>query len=100
MSEMKGETDTHLVLIQPDMCQPQGVVRHGVLAFGRSIWPPFSENVSYSRARDDEELPTTHPDLARSKPTSVQTVKQHTHSMNGGYATYRCFSYKMYSEKK
>lgn len=74
------QTDTHLVLIQPDMCQPQGVVRHGVLAFGRSIWPPFSENVSYSRARDDEELTATHPDLARSKST-VSSDCEATHAL-------------------
>lgn len=57
----------HLVLVQPDVGQPQRVVGHGVLAFRRSIGSPFPENVSYSRARDDEESTSTHPDLARKK---------------------------------
>jgi hypothetical protein len=58
------------------MCQPQRVVCHGVLAFGRSIRSPFSENVSYSRARDNEELPAAHPDLARSKDVSTHNAAE------------------------
>lgn len=58
---------SHLIFIQPNVCQPQGVVCHGVLAFRRPIWSPFSENVSDSGARDDEEPPSAHPDLGGSK---------------------------------
>lgn len=62
-----GTVWPHLVLIQPDVGQPQGVVGHGVLAFRRAVGPPFSEDVSDSRARDDEEPTSTHPDLGRDK---------------------------------
>lgn len=61
------EIQAHLILIQPDVCQPQGVVCHGVLAFRGTIGSPFPENVSDSGARDDEELAPTHPNLVRSK---------------------------------
>lgn len=61
------EIQPHLILIQPNMRQPQGVVRHGVLAFWRTVWSPLPEDVSDSRAGDDEELPSTHPDLVRSR---------------------------------
>lgn len=61
------QIQSHLIFIQPNVCQPQGVVCHGVLAFRRPVWSPFSENVSDSRARDDEEFPPTHPNLGRSK---------------------------------
>lgn len=58
---------SHLIFVQPNVCQPQGVVCHGVLAFGGTVGSSFPENVSNSGARDDEELTPTHPDLVRSK---------------------------------
>lgn len=64
---LRSEISAHLVLIQPNVGQPQGVVCHGVLAFGRAIRSSFPEDVSNSRARDDEEFTSTHPNLGRSK---------------------------------
>ena len=64
------------------MRQPQGVVRHGVLALGGPIGPPFPENVSNSRARDDEQLTPTHPDLVGSR-TRVNSAHGTAASIHG-----------------
>lgn len=79
----RPEARPHLVFVQPHVCQPQGVVRHSVLALGGPIRPPFPENVSNSRARDDEQLTSTHPDLVGSR-THVNSA----HSAEGQHMAF------------
>lgn len=59
-------------------------MRHSVLALGGPIRPPFPENVSNSRARDDEQLTSTHPDLVGSR-THVNSAHGAEGSTHGFY---------------
>ncbi|KAF3843085.1 hypothetical protein F7725_001934 [Dissostichus mawsoni] len=53
-----------LVLIQPDLCHPGQVTLHRLLPVFRELVRILSsEDVSHSRAGDDLDFPSTHPDL-------------------------------------